>query len=582
MPVYCKDVFRKSSGIALALVCLMPFASDESRAADVLSFLPQNVLGYAVVKNIAAADEKFTQLANLFQFTIRSPLQLAKVITGLSDGVDLNGDGVFAYLANGVTPTDPIPLVLLPVTDYANFATAVGGDSTGEICRIRIAEVELLVARLASYALVMNVEHRDTMRQLLATPPDTQADSFTEWTGSNDVSLVLTRYGFFQIARHGWFIGSTDEEDVLAEDEFGEIAVPQTMRRRKSLPVVDFARRHFLKVGLGVSIDKANDVKVRWKTEFVNPVASHDDSAKKTEQPLVGFATKPYALVGGGELPINANDLLAEFMMQLSLQDAQHQGRSNFSRRDWAAERKSWDLSLSGVSAVSLLLAPPSEGDSLLSSLFVRLTVDDSAAYLTSLTQAYELSNELTHKSQSDIKILYRIEPKDIGQTEGIAIVSDLDEATGDTNVDAWQMLLTACLGADHDFAIYCSPTDDKHVCIGLQSIEKLIIFSDRFAKGEKGLSDQPSVQKTLKLMEEDVPFIQLVNPQGLLEIAQAWMKAIMILSPPPQLPLLASAPPIGVTISSDQRGWRGEFVFPWGSLQSLAKFVADLEELLH
>ena len=59
-------------------------------------------------------------------------------------------------------------MFLLPVSDYAKFAESIKGDATGEICRVTIADEDVLVAKRDDYALLMNVEHRALMQQILA------------------------------------------------------------------------------------------------------------------------------------------------------------------------------------------------------------------------------------------------------------------------------------------------------------------------------------------------------------------------------------------------------------------------------
>lgn len=575
------NLFTHTAIGRFALACLIVTTSTTAiQAADTVSYLPRNTLGYVVVRNIAESDQKLAKFTSLFNPGVPSPLALAKAITGLEQGVDFAGNALFAYLANSNSVTVPTPLVLLPVTDYEVFAAAVGGDATGEICRIRIAEIELLVARLGKYALVMNVEHRDLMRQVLATRPEAAADSFTGWIAENDISVVLTRFGLAYIAKYGWFVGAPASEEIFAEDDFGEIVIAEGIMRRESWPLVDFARRNFQGMGLGLAIDDASNTRLRWKGELLEPIANSQQPAESPQQRLMGFAAKPYALAGGGDLPTRASEMLAEFMTSLSLQDAQQQGRTEFTRQDWAEERRSWDLAFGGVQEVSFLLVPPTEGEPLLSTFFARLTVEDSAKYLASLTQSYEMANELTTRSKSEIKMLYDVIPKTIGDVEGLAITTDLDKATGDQNVEAWQVLLTACLGTEHQLAIYLSPVDEKYVFVGLQSTDKLLEFIKGFREAETGLANETAVQRTLALVDAEVPFLQLVNPQGLVEITRSWMKTFLVLGMVPQLPLYPSTPPIAISLASDQLSWQGEAVFPEETVQGLAAFVANLEKM--
>ncbi len=566
-------LFRSSW--AFSCLLLINF-SHSLHAADVVSHLPDTTLGYAVVRDIAATDQKVARLISLFHPDLPSPLNLARSITGLSQGIDYQGDALFAYLANNSEPALPVPLALLPVADYEILASAIGGDASGEICRVSIAEVELLIAQLGNFALVMNVEHREVMQQILARQTEVAPNTFTEWIARNNVSFVLTRLGFAQIMKHGWFVGTTDNSP-LADDPFGALAVTDQGALQNSWPLMEFVRKYFREAGVGLAVDNANNVRIRWKGDFLNQRKAVEESGNGSQQRLKGFAAEPYAIAGAGDMPHDAGAFLAELMTNLSIQDAPHQGRSEFTPQDWAAERKSWDLTLADVQSVSVLVVPPTEGEPLLSTFFARLTVDDSQKYLAALAQSYEIANELTLRSKSEIKMIYNVHPTKIGDVEGVAITSDLDKATGDQNVDVWQALLTACLGAEHNLTIYCAPVDDQHVFIGLQSTEKLLKFIDGFQKGNSGLESDASVQKSLALLSTEGAYIQLVNPQGLVELGSSWMKTLLVLGMVPQLPLYPTAPPLALAVSSDQNGWQAEVGLPAESVQALAEFVSEV-----
>ncbi|WP_146450494.1 hypothetical protein [Bythopirellula polymerisocia] len=577
----CKPRYFALCRRTLTMGCLLASMPNILlHAADIVSLLPPNTLGYAVVRNIASSDQKVARLTTLFNPGVPTPLGLAKAITGIPEGIDLEGDAVFAYLANSNSPANPTPLVLLPVSNYQAFAASIQGDATGEICRVTIADVDLLVAKLGDFSLVMNVEHRDLMRQVLATNNEASANSFSDWMAGNDVSLVLTRLGMAHIARHGWFQESIESEDGFAEDEFGEIAVSNGLTQQEALPLADFARRNFRAVGLGLVIDKADNSRLRWKAEFLKPSDSLEQRPGSIQEQLSGLVARPFAVAGGGALPPRASDIIADYMTILSLQEAEQQGKTDFTREDWAAERRSWDLTLEGVREVTLLMVPPTTGEPLLATFFARITVDDSAKYLASLKESFELANELTSRSKSPIKMLYEFTPQKIGDFEGVAITTDLDKATGDQNVDVWQAMLTASLGKEHKFNIFCSPVDKEHVFVGLQSSDKLLDFIEGFSKGETGLANEVSVQKTISLLDTESPHALLVDPQGIVEIARAWMKSFLVFGMVPELPLYPTVPPIAVTLSGDQLGWQGEVTLPLETLQSMATFVADLKKV--
>ena len=249
----------------LAAGCLLLGIAAPTRllpAADITSYLPEDTLAYAVAKDLTNTDQKLLRIATLFKPDAFSLLELAKSMTKLSEGIDPHGAALLAYVDNSENPSSPIPLLLLPTSNYQDFSKTVGGDSSGEICRVRIAEVELLTARLADYALVMNVEHRQIMRQILERSPTTIAASLVSpsqksWMDRNDLSVVLTRLGLGFFAKHDWKIGDSVSQEPSAEDVFGEDSAAAALLPREPLPLMRFAVDHFQSICVGVAIDCA-------------------------------------------------------------------------------------------------------------------------------------------------------------------------------------------------------------------------------------------------------------------------------------------------------------------------------------
>jgi hypothetical protein len=217
----------------------------------------------------------------------------------------------------------------------------------------------------------------------------------------------------------------------------------------------------------------------------------------------------------------------------------------------------------------------------LLSILFARLQVVDSAKYLEAIQETIDLTNRLAERSKGDIKLHYDIAPVTIAEAKGIEVTCDLDKATGDGDNHLWQALLTSLLGIDHKLSLYCCAVDETHIVIGLESQPKLTDFIEAYRKGDVSLAANPQLQKTLKLLDAEPRWLTLINPQGFVEIVQSALKSMMVLGFAPEIPPYPAAPPLGMALEHNNDSWQGELVLPVDAARAMAEFSKEVEKSL-
>ncbi len=550
------------------------------RAADGLSYLPENVLSFAIVRNVQTANDKIVKFVGVFHDGLPAPLEMVQAMTGLSTGLDLEGDLLFALLPTN-EPGVPAPMFLLPVSDYIAFAEAMKADATGEICRITIANQDVLVAKRDNFALVMNLEHRELMQKILAQPVKAPAAiaELARWLAVNDLALVVSPAGMTYLAEQNKRpLEATDTADMPVQPS----AIPNNMLTLgDDLPFAEFLRGNIKSAVLGMAIDDEINARVRWHVQFQQPIAGAKlATVEGAEKLLTGFAAKPYVIAGSGPIPLGTGTWLPELFTDISRAMATQDGRDDFTEKDWQDVRHSYELAVAGLRKVSYLITPGKEGEPLLSVVFARLTVEDSARYLESLKALFNLSNELIKRSKSDIKLVYEIKPIKVAGAKGIEVSCDLDKAAGDGDNHIWQALLTSILGIDHKLSLYFIATTDSHVFFGMESSEKLESFIADFKADETGLSKAPQVATTLKLTDVDADWVGLLNPEGLMELAKNAMKSMMVLGVFPELPKYPSAPPLALTMNGGDEAWSGEIVLPVEASKAMSKFSKEVEQM--
>jgi hypothetical protein len=564
----------RQSLLNLVVLCCV---NSIAPAADILSMLPGDALSFALVRDAKATNDKIFQFLSIYEDGMPAPLDLVQAMTGLSEGLELNGDVLFALLPAGESPI-PAPMFLLPVKDYQAFANTIQADATGAVCRVKIADEDVYVAKHGDFALVMNLEHQELMHRILAGPNKPPADLAKQqsWLHKNDISVVITSAGIAHLAR-------------VAEQQVTPVDTPSTdaenqakAQEMMSMGDADFIAELFKddieSAGVGLAIDDEINSRLRWsvvlKPELTDVLPASDD------KPLVGYPNEPYALAGGGPIPAHFIADFPEWSTELSRAMAEVDGRGDFTDKDWNEVEESYRLASAGIKGLSVLLTPVDDREPLMSVIFARLEVVNSKDYLNSMKKTIELTNKLAAKSKSDLKLIYEVKPATIAGSEGFEISCDFDKAAGDGDNHIWQALLTSLLGIDHKLSVHYYAIDDTHVAIGLESADRLARFIKGYRSGEKSLADSKQVQKTLTLIEQETPWLLLVNFEGYVDLIKSAMKSMMVLGFMPEIPSYSAGPPIAATLAADGNQLHGEIILPVDAARAMGKFKKDWETM--
>lgn len=563
-------------------ICLLTLATA-CQAADIKLYLQHNALCFAVINNVRQTNDRLAKFLNIYQEGLPDPLQMAQAITGLSAGLDLEGDIILA-LSPISHPSDyPAPMLFLPVSDYASLAKTIKADEKGEITRVALAGEDVLIARRDDkHALVMNVEHRKLMESTLANLAKPshlysvpKAD--TEWLEGNDIAIVITPSGLGYLYDENRSAASRARRGI---SEHTPTAIQRLLGTSEYQPLLTLFQYSLSGTAIGLTIDETANARLRWHARLRGSNFQFNES-EQANKPFTGYAERPYVFVGGGALPVGMKTWLPEWLTQLSKDLNQQGGGAPYTEQDLADVRKSYELAFSRINGASFLLTPAEERQPLLSVFFAKLVVDDSQAYLADIKKCFELSNEMADRADSDIKLNYTIGDVTIAGSPGIEASSDLGKATGDGDNHIWQSVLTSILGTDHKLSIYFTAADKNHIFVGMETSEKLEKFIEAHRQGETGLAETRQVKTTLGMMDTQSEWVTLVNPEGFVELARAAMKSMLVLGGFPEFPTYPNSPPLGMTLTGDDESWNAELVMPVEAARAMAKFSEELDKTI-
>jgi hypothetical protein len=574
----------------IVAACFLVIASviiPGARAESILNRVPHDAIGFVLVRNLAAADAKIAAVSKIFEGVsptpIPAPLELVKASTGLGPGINEQGDAVLALLPGSNGLNNPVPVLLVSVSNYEQFAAAVQGDATGDISRVSIAGEEVLAARLGEFAVLMNVEHRERLQALLLADAGAHPgiEPLNEWLQTTDAAVVLTPTGVDMLAAAGQatMAEQTALEQNLPAESFRELQ--QSMKFYQQ--TLGFLGTEIDAAAAGIAIDDATNVKLVSRAMLTQKgrLASFAGQVQSMKSALTGYAEKPYVLAAAAETSADLLEAIAKLNRDLLEANPQSHGFENLTADDWQAYEDSWKSYMRGITSASLVAYLGDDKDPLVSNLAGLLEVDDSAAYLKSYRESIDAWNKLLAKTTFDIKLEYVLTDAEVSGRKGLLTTIDLGKAADDPNVPMIKFMADALLGEDGQLRITLAAVDDDTVLFGIDDDEDLKQAVEAAAESKAGLVESSDVQTTTGLLDESPTAAVLLSPQGTVAwCGRLYNKLLAQLGPGNlEFPKFPESPPIGLTLTLSERHIGGEIVWPKETLEGLATFLKNLQQ---
>lgn len=571
----------------LLLTALAP--SVASRAEGVLDHLPQEAMGFAVVRNLAATNDKIVRLTNIFkelsEVAPPAPLMLVKAATGIGEGLNESGDALVALLSDSNSAAAPRPMMLIPVSDYAKFAASVSGDASGAVSRVTIAGEEVLVAKKDDYALLMNVENRPTMEAVLKVSPETTPESklLAEWVATTDLAVVvlpsgidaLTTLGQAEIDKQQAAMAETDGGELPAE--LAQIKAGLEMYKN----ILGFCGAEIAAGGFGLTIDDATNLRFTDRLVFEKggKVAQMEPLPKPGASPLVGFPAAPFVGAGGGPLPKGWYASLAKMSRNMMEANPGLYGFEKFDAAEWEKLEESWKAGFD-AHGLSMAMLVGEAKDPLYSNIYFVAEVADAPTYLKSMRKSMEMWNDLTKKSSSDIKLAYEFTDVQVAGKPAVLMSMDVAAAAADENVPMVKPLMEAMFGADGKMRFYVIAADADTVVMAVAPEDRAAKAVEAVLAGETGLAQSAEVQATAGLLNPEAPWTGFVSPPGCV----AWFGRLMTTfmgqfgAPAITIPEFPAGPPIGFSMNLADGQFQGEMVVPVQVLNDLAAYIKKVQ----
>ncbi|HYO25469.1 MAG TPA: hypothetical protein VEQ85_11040 [Lacipirellulaceae bacterium] len=561
--------------------------SPPASAAGIIDHVPAEAVGFAVVHNLSSVDAKVQRLMAIFEDLSEvkppAPLAFIRTATGLGAGVNESGDALMALLP-GDTPEQPKPLLVVAVSDYAAFAASVGGDASGEISRVRIAGQEVLAAKRAEYAVLMNMEHRATMETLLGTParePESIA-ALGQWLAEADVAIVVLPAGVDYLTGRGK--AAVDEQAASLDEQYGDPALADMLKDMKqgleiNRSILGFVDAEIAAGAVGVAIDETGNVRISDRFLFTEGgrLARLQNVPKGDEPALAGFPNEPFVFAGGGPIPPAWMEAGARLMRRIIEDHPEIYGFAGFDEAQWAEVEASWTEAMR-ARAWSMVMFAGAKDDPLYSNLYGRALVDDSTAYLASIKKSMATWNKLTAASTSDITLNSETSDVEIAGKRGVMVVTDVAAAAGDDDVPMIKPMFEAMFGGDGKIRFY-SIAAAPQVALTAIAPEPKVTEALGWAADERGLANASEVAETAGLLNPAAPWTFYLSPQGIVIWAERMYTKVFSAFGGPAFPIppYPAGPPLGMSMNLANGQFQGELVVPRKMLEGLADYIKQV-----
>jgi hypothetical protein len=583
--------------LPLLLAILMVIQS--ALAEQITDYIPSNTpgfssstLGFALVLDAEKASEKFSKLMGHFQVPLPAPLAMLKYSTGLGEGLDTNRNVLVAMLTDELGSQPVRPMVLLPVRDYGAFALSIHADVSGDACRVTILGEDILVAKMGVYAILMNVEHRQSLQRLLARAPQPYepAAAIQEWVRQNDLAMVLLPAGIdrlLDLGRRGQEnSGPQLFETIRDSSSMGKLVerIRRSLKLYRAILESTGTQIETAAVGLAMDADGNVRVGVRLILQPDGDLAQVRMSGPTEFKPPVGEAGDPFIVAAGGPLPSGSTKPIARGGRRIFEEFASEYGFEDFVENDWHALEEAIHGALDGVESLSIRMLPGREEEPLIGNVHGILQVADAGRYMESLQKSLEVRNRLVSKSTCDIRYEYKVHPVTIGGIEGLDMVADVASAARDPNVPIFDQALLAMVGKDGALHIIMLPLDQRTILLAIATSPRLTQMVAQFRQERAGNSTaaaaSANVQTTMKLLPGEAPWFFMASPQGYLQWLNRWWERVMgPMGQNHQIPEFPATPPIGCALKLVDGQLALDFILPVKTLQGIAQYVQQVEE---
>jgi hypothetical protein len=480
--------------------------SPTTLAADVLQNVPHDALGFIVLKNLTATDTNVDQLLRTLNAEYPSPLIFLKAVTGINEGLNPQGDFLFAVLPpNGPPNAPPQYCVWLPVADYDRMLTALEATPGDEISAVRVADEDLLIARHGDWALLMDPDQRERMVQLLKTPPTPPAAvaAWKSWIDENDVAAVLLHDGIQETlqwsAKPPKASGEPNPAEDATDDIFGQAEGegaenPFAAAADGDLPpnpLYDPIRREVHKwiirspklkdmfehsdaIGCAARLDDAGNAltSLRLKPSDVRQLGAAANA--ETPLPPALYQQDDFILNGAGQFPPPLTSIISATYARRVLDDLKNTEHIIFDDATAARFQQAFETAASDIASWAVLTQPSDQTTGLYNNNFLIIHATSAKTFVEHASDVMQIWNKMHRDAKGATRFVFDIEESKIGERQATQYLLDVAATDNMPALPEIRQAMEKFFGPGGKMRLWLVPVDDHSVLLATATPEQV------------------------------------------------------------------------------------------------------------
>ena len=563
----------------LFLIAVLLSGKSAFAADDVLTMVPDDAWGFAVVKNLGETDGKISKLATQLSLPVPgSPLAMLKMTAGFKQGLNEKGTAMVVFVGD----EPPTPIVLLPVTDYKAFIGQLNpDDASAKIARVTISGNPTLVAKKGDYAVLSDPKAEDALTKFLAGSSSAAKSfpSLTAWTANLDAYGVITRRSIERglgAARQG--IGEAKRSFENLGDE-GQRQQMQMVAQifdvyDRMFATLEQELTHFavgLRLGDADGLHVVSQTAVREGGALAKALADVEPFEGK---PFQGLPAEPFLFAFHGEYP----QAILESMMEMSVQ--MMVGMMGGTKELDEQQRKKLTESMTELTkstrSMAMVMGVLEPGKSIYSNMVGIIHVDDAPKYLANSEAMMRQMSEMMKDAKGPIKP-YEIGQETVAGVKTMTMTMDMSammQAPPDENA---RRMFEMMFGPGGKLMAYMAAADKQTIIFAYDKDA----FSETWKlhkSGAAGLASDPQLAETAKLLPKGAQWLGYWSPQGTVDFAGKMMAANPAMAGF-KLPEFPKTPPVGFAAQAQKQTLTTDLVIPPAVVKAIGTYVQQVQQ---
>ncbi|MGC3965938.1 MAG: hypothetical protein QM775_00785 [Pirellulales bacterium] len=596
MAFVAAPAFSQLPVAAPSLVALAPAGGNipVDLKVSVLGAIPDNAYGFAVLSDAESARQQVESLLHKLKIPFDTTREYADFNDSLErlEGWDSKGQHAFALLP-GEDKDDPIPLIFVPVTDYAKFAASVEAENTdGSVSECKPFGERSLIAEKSGYAVFTEPGADETLfKEAINNKKSVVAacEPIRSWLTKQQAAAVVLPSTVKFVADEG--LKALEEAKKLTDgsrpvdDEFAPYAKLGEVARKFGVKFVETVRDDLTHLTFSLKVDDKSGLAVSSQAVFKAGGQFQQvvgNSAPLPADCLRNLPAEQFILSAAYAYPKGLTQPLFQLLDDVLGEAAELKDLPV----DIAKIREGFEISRKLVNQLNFIAQTQSTtGPGIYDGVYGIYDVENADEFLDQNEAGLKAFVDAFNKFKDKFKGM-EISRKKVGEVDALVYTMDilaLMEAFGQEAQPQQDAVMKAMFGGEGKMTIYlAAATKTKVVMAYGEKGLKTIVES---VKADKpGLADDVMIKKTAALLPREVTAVGYIDIGGYIEFVKKMVVQMMAAQGaafPLPIPPFPEAPPIGYTFKTRDNLAQVDMVVPLELMEATRDYVEQVQALI-